>query len=87
MYYLNELFSSCVAFVKENEPSSPFFSPNEAAENIFNLTPPFSTSYPRPSPNWFGIFLLSTTRFKVSLCAVNSRSWLELTSILFAVTV
>lgn len=36
----NELFSSCVAFVKKNERSTPFLSPNDAAQSVFYLTPP-----------------------------------------------
>ena len=42
--------------------------------------PPISSLH--PFPDQFGIFPLSTFRFKVSRCAVRTRSWLELTSTL-----
>lgn len=43
---------------------------------------PLPVSSPHPFPDQFGIFPLSTFRFKVSRCAVRTRSWLELTSTL-----
>lgn len=69
MQCFNELFSSCVAFVKKNK-STPFLSPNDAAENIFNPTLPHFLSPPLPKPIWH----LSTFHLQVqseSMCCEN----------------
>lgn len=79
MQCFNECFSSCVASVKKNETITPFCSPNDTAEKEhFHLTPPTHISSPHPFPNQFGIFPLSSFRFKMSLCDVRTRLWLEL---------